>query len=142
MILAIGNINLDWICTLPHLPNPDEKVNITKLNIFPGGSASNFAASLARLGSAVAIYGHVGNDAEGREALRALNEEQVNTARVIREKDLATGFVIILVGEDGQSMKLRFRGANTRLSPKDIEEKKIKYVSNLQGNVVFDPKAE
>jgi ribokinase len=120
MILAIGNINLDWICTLPHLPAPDEKVNITQLNVFPGGAASNFAVSLARLGSEVAVYGHVGNDAEGLEALRSLNEEKVDTTRVVREKDLATGFVIILIGEEGQSMKLRFRGANSRLAPNDI----------------------
>jgi ribokinase len=120
MILSIGNINLDWICTLPHLPAPDEKINIKQLNVVPGGAASNFAVSLARLGSEVAVFGHVGNDAEGLEALRSLNEERVNTNRVIREKDLATGFVIILVGEEGQSMKLRFRGANTRLAPSDI----------------------
>jgi ribokinase len=120
MILAIGNINLDWICTLPHLPTPDEKINIKQLKVFPGGSASNFAVSLARLGSEVAVYGHVGNDAEGLQALRTLNEEQVDTARVVREKDLATGFVIILVGDEGQSMKLRFRGANAQLTPDDI----------------------
>ena len=136
MILAIGNINLDWICTLPHLPAPDEKVNIEQLNVFPGGAASNFAVSLARLGSEVAIFGHVGNDVEGREALRALNEEHVNTHRVVREKDLATGFVIILIGEEGQSMKLRFRGANTRLDPKDItvdllEDIDIAYASSV-----------
>jgi len=120
MILSIGNINLDWICTLPHLPAPDEKINIKQLNIFPGGAASNFAVSLARLGSEAAIFGHIGNDAEGIEALRSLNKENVNTNRVIREEDLATGFVIILVGEEGQSMKLRFQGANTRLAPSDI----------------------
>lgn len=120
MILAIGNINLDWICTLPRLPEPDEKLNIQQLDIHPGGAASNFAVSLARLGSDAALFGHVGNDDEGTEALRSLQEENVDTSRVIIEDSLSTGFVIILVGEDGQTMKLRYRGANTKLSPKDI----------------------
>jgi ribokinase len=142
MILAIGNINLDWICTLPHLPAPDEKVNIEQLNIFHGGAASNFAVSLARLGSEVAIFGHVGNDAEGLEALRALNEEHVNTHRVVREKDLATGFVIILVGEEGQSMKLRFRGANTRLDPKDITPDLLEGIDIAYASSVSVPIAE
>jgi ribokinase len=123
MILAIGNINLDWICTLPHLPVPDEKVNIRQLNIYPGGAASNFAVSLARLGADVALFGHIGNDAEGSEALRSFNEEKVDTSRVAIDKKLATGFVIILLGEEGQSMKLRFRGANAALAPKDITPK-------------------
>lgn len=120
MILTIGNINMDWICTVPKLPVPDEKINIKELNVYPGGAASNVAVSLARLGSEVVLFGHVGNDTEGHEALRALREEKVDTSRVILEQRLATGFVIVLVGEKGQSMKLRYRGANTALSPKDI----------------------
>ena len=75
MICAIGNINMDWICKLPHLPTPDEKINIQSLTIFPGGAASNFATSMARLGSPVGIFGHVGDDAEGQEAIRSLQEE-------------------------------------------------------------------
>ena len=142
MILAIGNINLDWICTLPHLPAPDEKINITQLNVVPGGAASNFAVSLARLGSEVAIFGHVGNDAEGLEALRSLKEEHVNTNRVVREKDLATGFVIILVGQEGQTMKLRFRGANTRLAPSDITPILLKDIDIAYAASVSVPIAE
>ncbi len=123
MILAIGNINLDWICTLSHLPVPDEKGNIQKFEVHPGGAASNFAVSLARLGTKVSLFGHVGDDTEGYEALQTLKEEGVDTSRVILEKDLATGFVIVLISEEGQSTKLRFRGANSRLSPDDLTPK-------------------
>ena len=111
---------MDWICKLTHLPAPDEKLNIQSLSIYPGGAAANFATSLARLGADVGIFGHVGDDAEGHEALQALQKENVDTSRVILEKDLTTGLVIILVGEKGQTMKLRYRGANSRLSPQDI----------------------
>ncbi len=126
MILAIGNINLDWICKVPHLPTPDEKVNIEHFNIFPGGAASNFAASLARLGSDVALFGHVGDDVEGRDALKSLREEGVDVSRVIVERNCLTGFVIILVGEEGQTVKLRFRGANAQLSPNNISPTLLK----------------
>lgn len=142
MILAIGNINLDWICTLPRLPEPDEKLNIHQLDIHPGGAASNFAVSLARLGSDAAIFGHVGNDAEGTEALRSLQEEKVDTARVIIEDKLSTGFVIILVGGDGQTMKLRFRGANTQLSPKDITPKLLEDIEIAHAASVSIPLAK
>ncbi len=128
MICAIGNINMDWICTLPRLPAPDEKMNIQTLKIYPGGAAANFATSLARLGSQVAIFGHVGDDVEGREALTVLQHEQVDTSRVILEKYYSTGLVIILVGEGGQTMKLRYRGANARLSPQSITKALLKNV--------------
>ncbi|MFX1509621.1 MAG: carbohydrate kinase family protein [Promethearchaeota archaeon] len=126
MICAIGNINMDWICTLPRLPAPDEKINIQTLKIFPGGAAANFATSLARLGSPVGIFGHVGDDTEGRLALDTLRSEHVDISRVILEEFYPTGLVIILVGEGGETMKLRYRGANARLSPKDITKALLK----------------
>ncbi len=128
MICAVGNINIDWICTLSHLPTCDEKLNIHSLSIFPGGAAANFAVSLARLGSKIRLFGHVGEDSRGREALQSLRDEKVDTSFVIHEKDLSTGLVIILVDKDGQTMKLRFRGANSRLSPNDITSKLFKDV--------------
>ncbi|MFX1577278.1 MAG: carbohydrate kinase family protein [Promethearchaeota archaeon] len=128
MICAIGNINMDWICTLPHLPTPDEKSNIQSLTIFPGGAAANFATSLARLGSNVGLFGHVGDDSEGQAALRILREEKVDISRVRLDTGLRTGLVIILVGEEGQTMKLRYQGANSRLSPQDITTKLLKDV--------------
>ena len=83
MICAIGNINMDWICRLSHLPAPDEKINIRSLTVLPGGAAANFATSLARLGSEVGIFGHVGDDAEGHEALRVLKKEHVDVSHVM-----------------------------------------------------------
>lgn len=142
MICAIGNINMDWICKLSHLPAPDEKINIQSLSIFPGGAAGNFATSLARLGAHVGIFGHVGDDAEGHEAIRSLQAEHIDTSRVIVEKDLTTGLVIILVGEEGQTMKLRHRGANTRLSPEDITPALLKDVQITYAASVSIPIAQ
>ena len=142
MICAIGNINMDWICTLTHLPLPDEKINIQSLTIFPGGAAANFAASLARLGSKAAIYGHVGDDSEGQKALQALQKEGVDINRVTIEKDHSTGLVIILVGEEGQTMKLRHRGANSRLAPQDITPALLKNVEIAYAASVSIPIAQ
>lgn len=142
MILAIGNINMDWICIVPHLPAPDEKINIRDLKIFPGGAASNFAVSLARLGSNVALFGHVGDDTEGRKALQFLQEDRVDTSHVVLEKNHQTGFVLILVGEEGQTMKLRYRGANNQLSPKDLTPQLMRGINYTYAASVSFPLAE
>ncbi|MFX1563587.1 MAG: carbohydrate kinase family protein [Promethearchaeota archaeon] len=123
MILSVGHINIDWICTVPQLPGPDDKVAISNLSLLPGGGAGNFVVSVSRLGSKAAFFGHVGKDSQGKEALRTLAEEGVDVSRVIQEKDLQTGFVIILVDNEGQTMKIRYLGANSRLSPKEITPK-------------------
>jgi sugar/nucleoside kinase (ribokinase family) len=126
MILSIGHINIDWICTVPQLPAPDEKVAISNLKFLPGGSACNFATCISRLGSKVAFFGHVGKDPQGQEALQTLAEEGVDNSRAIHERDLQTGFVIILVDREGQSMKIRYLGANGRLSPNEIKPELMK----------------
>ncbi len=142
MILAIGNINMDWICTVERFPAPDEKVNISELEVHPGGAASNFAVSIARLGSEIGLFGHVGNDSEGKEALRSLAKEKVDTSRIVRDPKLPTGMVIILVSEGGQTTKLRFRGANSRLSSKDITPKLLKGVDIVYGASIEIPIAK
>ena len=47
----------------------------------------------------------------------------------------------IFTGEPGENLDLRVFEVKLRLNPKDIEEK-AKYASNLQVNVIFEPKPE
>ncbi|MBD3190134.1 MAG: hypothetical protein GF308_05800 [Candidatus Heimdallarchaeota archaeon] len=120
MILAIGNINIDLICSVPRLPKPDDKVIVSNYTRVPGGGACNFAVGLARLGSTVSLFGHVGKDQEGRRAIDSLISENVDVSKVIHELEIPTGFVIILVDEQGESVKIGCREANACLSPTEI----------------------
>lgn len=142
LILTIGNINVDLICQVPRLPSPDDKVIVSNLEIVPGGGACNFAVGLSRLGSKVSLFGHVGNDQNGRIGLISLIEEQIDVSRVIKEEKHATGFVIILVDKEGQTMKIGYREANAKLAPKDItgkllSEVKIVHASSVSAKVAL-----
>jgi HlyD family secretion protein len=48
----------------------------------------------------------------------------------------------IFSGEPGENLDQRVFEVKIRLSPKDIAEKNVKFASNLQVNVVFEPKPE
>ncbi len=142
MILTIGNINVDLICQVPRLPSPDDKVIVSNLDIVPGGGACNFAVGLSRLGSKVSLFGHVGNDQNGRMGLTSLIEEKIDVSRVIKEETYATGFVIILVDKEGQTVKIGYRDANTKLSPECITEQllsdvKIVHASSVSAKVAL-----
>ncbi|NHJ86095.1 MAG: carbohydrate kinase family protein [Asgard group archaeon] len=121
MILTIGNINVDLICSVPYLPAPDDKIVVSDLSIVPGGGACNFAVGLARLNMPVALFGHVGDDRNGRIGLESLINEGIDISRVKIESELPTGFVIILVEPKGQSIKIGYREANALLSPDEID---------------------
>jgi HlyD family secretion protein len=46
----------------------------------------------------------------------------------------------IFAGEPGENMDQRVFEVKLRLDPKDLERTNVKFASNLQVNVVFDPK--
>jgi len=142
LILTIGNINVDLICQVPRLPKPDDKVVVSNLEIVPGGGACNFAVGLSRLGTDVSLFGHVGDDQNGKIGLLSLVEENVDVSKVIKEKNQATGFVIILVDKEGQTIKIGYREANAKLSTSDISKKlvskmKIVHASSISANVAL-----
>ncbi|MGC9780706.1 MAG: carbohydrate kinase family protein [Candidatus Heimdallarchaeota archaeon] len=142
MILTIGNINVDIICSVPHLPKPDDKVIVSNLSIVPGGGACNFAVGLARLGSDVSLFDHVGNDHNGKKGIESLILENVDTTNVVVEVDVPTGFVIILVDKNGQSIKIGYREANELLSLKEITTNllnnvKIVHVSSVNAEIAL-----
>ena len=142
MILTIGNINVDLICQVPRLPSPDDKVIVSNLAIVPGGGACNFAVGLSRLGSKVSLFGHVGDDQNGKLGLSSLIDEKIDVSRVIKEEAYATGFVIILVDKEGQTVKIGYRDANTKLSPKEITGQlfsnvKIVHASSVSAKVAL-----
>jgi len=142
LILTIGNINVDLICQVPRLPTPDDKVIVSNLSIVPGGGACNFAVGLSRLGSKVALFGHVGNDQNGKAGLESLQAENVDISNVVIEEKIPTGFVIILVDKNGQTIKIGYREANALLSPSDITKRLLKgvtlvHVSSVSAEVAF-----
>ena len=77
-VIAVGNANLDLIATVDKLPGLDEKVIIHKLQEFPGGSASNYAVSISRLGMKSGFIGRVGSDEQGRFLINSLKKDGVD----------------------------------------------------------------
>lgn len=142
MILAIGNINIDIICHVPRLPQTDDKVIVSDLTVVPGGGAANFAVGLARLYNKVALYGHVGDDQNGVRALNSLKKEKVDVSNVQVEANSNTGFVMILVDDAGETIKIGYRQANSNLQVQNItssliEKFKHVHLSSVPSNIAF-----
>jgi ribokinase len=119
-ILAIGNINTDLTFYLEKNPEPDSEAFARDFSSFHGGSASNFAVGVSRLGMRSGMVGCVGDDRFGEEAVRALQREGVSTDLVKVIKGERTGAVCVLVETGGKRMMVAYRGANMRL-PEAVE---------------------
>jgi len=99
--MCVGDISIDTVISLDHLPNPDEKQWANVIGEFPGGMAANVAVSFARLGGRTKLIANVGRDAKGVAALASLRATSVDVSDVTHV-DHPTFWTVSLVDRSGQ----------------------------------------
>jgi len=122
---------MDIYVRINELPSHDEAVEAQEVYLGGGGSASNFAVALSRLGIKSRILGYVGNDMIGDIVLNELRAEGVDVGLVRRAGGGATGFVIVILGPGGVKRMIAHRGANLSLGVNDIDEASLAGSSHI-----------
>jgi ribokinase len=120
VITVVGSINLDLVVTVERHPAPGETVMGGDCRQLPGGKGANQAVAAARLGSAVAMVGRVGDDAQGGWLRGALAGDRVDVRHVRADRDAPTGMALIAVDARGENTIVVSPGANARVSPRDV----------------------
>ncbi len=113
-VTVVGSINVDVVVRTAALPAPGETVLGSTVQRLPGGKGANQAVALARLGVPVSLVGAVGDDAEGRLSLGAL--DGVDVTRV-DQVDAPTGLALITVDDTGENTIVVVPGANAHVVP-------------------------
>ncbi|HWL29200.1 MAG TPA: ribokinase [Burkholderiaceae bacterium] len=120
-IFISGIYAADLVFTGQRLPQPGETVTASGFMRSHGGKGSNQAIAAARAGAAVSLFGRVGNDAFGREAL-ALWELEGIKANVSVIDSLPTGAASIFVDtHTGSNTIAVYPGASNSLQGKDVD---------------------
>lgn len=117
-VICAGHVNWDVTLHVDHLPEPDSEGCITDQSQSGGGSASNVAVSLARLGAEPVVLGSVGQDDHGERARRELIEAGVETLLV--ESSESTTVKYLIVDENSEVAVLGNNGANEAFEPSDL----------------------
>ena len=123
-IVVIGSINMDLVCRTPALPRPGETVLGSEFRTIPGGKGANQAVAAARIADGrveVHMIGRVGDDDFGRELVAGLRGNGVVTTRVAVTKNVASGVATILVDRKGENCIVVTPGANTKVTPADVD---------------------
>jgi sugar/nucleoside kinase (ribokinase family) len=96
-VLAVGDLNVDLVLTgLDRLPGAEQESLAGGLEVLVGGQTGTVARALARLGWPVSFVGRVGDDENGRTALRALAEAGVEASGVVVDPAGRTGLTVVL----------------------------------------------
>jgi ribokinase len=100
-----------------------------------GGGAINTAISFARLGFNTSALVKLGDDRRADQIVARLTEEGVSTAWVRRDGRAPTGSSVLVSSHDRNAGVFTFRGANTLLTPDDIDPRAfavdLVYIANL-----------
>jgi ribokinase len=119
-VVVLGSINVDLVVGVATLPRPGETVLGDRLLRFAGGKGANQAVAAARLGAAVRMIGRVGSDAFGDELLRGLEEDRVDVAGIVRDREEPSGAALIVVEKGGQNTVTVAPGANRKVGEDEV----------------------
>jgi sugar/nucleoside kinase (ribokinase family) len=133
-VVGLGTCNVDFINKVSRLAGPDDEVDVEKLVLSVGGSASNFTVGLSRLNISTGIIARVGKDYFGQICAKKLHDEGVDTQRLL-SIDAPTGMVFIAVDPPGERSMYAFMGANAefKLLKEDIDYIKSSKVFHITG---------
>jgi ribokinase len=120
-VVVAGSLNMDLVVNAARLPQAGETILGGSFATFPGGKGANQAVAVARMGAKVKMIGRVGADAFGETLLQALAGDGVDAATIWRDAQAPTGVALITVASSGQNTIVVSAGANTHLTPDDID---------------------
>jgi ribokinase len=120
-VLVVGSANVDISVTARELPLPGQTVIGDGSVIGVGGKGANQAAAAAGCGATTQFVARVGADAFGRMVTDELGDRGIDVGNTKQLADAATGLAAIYVDHSGQNCIVVVPGANSRLSPSDID---------------------
>jgi ribokinase len=103
------------------IPRIGESVLGKSFKRSPGGKGANQAVAAARLGADVVLIGRVGADVFGKELIKNLRENGIDTKYIIEDSETYTGLALIMVDEDGDNILAVASGADMRIRKEDID---------------------
>jgi ribokinase len=109
--VVLGSLNMDLVARAAQLPAAGQTVAGRQLLTLPGGKGANQALAAARDGAAVALWGHVGDDAYGAALRTQLQSEGVGL-RALGQASGSSGVALIVVDDAGQNQITVVPGAN------------------------------
>ena len=126
-VLVIGSSNTDMMIKVDRLPQSGETILGGEFTTSAGGKGANQAVAASRAGAEVTLIARVGQDVFGEMAIEGFRASRINTEFIVRDGQSPSGVALIYVGKHGQNSIAVASGANSRLSPGDVQRAREKF---------------
>ena len=117
--LCVGDLDVDLLVTVSHLPSVDDKVSGRRIGLTVGGMSANVAVGLARLGSASRLVAALGDDSHGDFTRAELSREGVDTRFLVCRAGTATFMCVVLLTDSGEKSLVRLESNAYLPRPED-----------------------
>lgn len=121
-IFVVGSINTDMILQVDHIPRPGETILGGEFSMAAGGKGANQAVAAARAGGETTLLARVGSDSFGQHAVERLANDGIDVDHIIQDCGAPSGVALIFVADSGENSIGVASGANSRLSPDDVQQ--------------------
>jgi ribokinase len=128
---VIGDVTVDHLYHLDHLPAPGEEVAPSRATMQPGGAGGTISVTLARLGHSVTLAARVGQDALADFALSGVRSSGVSEAAVQRDAEALTSTITVMQTPDGKRAMISYGAANRELDPAKLKKKDVESADAL-----------
>ena len=120
-IAVIGSNMVDLVTYVNRMPVRGETIEAPSFEMGHGGKGANQAVAAAKLGASVVMVTKVGDDMFADATIRNLASFGIDTKHARRVAGRSSGVAPIMVEPSGENSILIVKGANSDLSPNDIE---------------------
>jgi ribokinase len=120
-VAIVGSCNLDLVVNVDAIPLVGQTVLGGDLSQISGGKGANQAVATSRLGYSAAFIGRIGDDDNGKFLKQCLQEDNVDTSFLFETVGVPSGIAMIAVQADGDNSIVVSPGANSLLTPEDVE---------------------
>ena len=122
---VIGDVTVDHLYHLDHLPAPGEEVAPSRATMQPGGAGGTISVTLARLGHSVMLAARVGQDPFADFALSGVRQSGVSETAVQRDPEALTSTITVMQTPDGKRAMISYGAANRELDPAKLKKKDV-----------------
>ncbi len=130
-IAVVGSVLADISVRTPRLPHSGENLYVEEVTTGPGGKGSNAAVTLARHGATVHLISNVGDDVAGEHIRSALAAEGVAVGGLGADPKTATGAVVMIAEDGGETCYLAAPGASRTLTAEALAARLAPHLAGL-----------
>lgn len=122
---VIGDVTVDHLYHLDHLPRPGEEVTPLRSSMKPGGAGGTIGVTLARLGHTVTLAARVGSDPFAEYAMSQVRHSGVGMGAIQQDDQFLTSTITVMQTETGERTMISDGAANRQLDPARLKKKDI-----------------